>query len=480
MVAVVLAAGCAEPDLGPPSSTTVVEATPTPTPEPESDSALLPSNQPTPTATVVIETPPTPTPTPEPRPEVGLTESTLRVGVIADVTTGSLADPRGESAWNAVASWARAVNDSGGLAGRRVVVQPIDSAVFSHADALREACEDVFAIVGSWAINDGDGLDVMLSPDCSMPDFPAEARTPARRRSPTTYQSNPLTIAEQPAGAAQQLAASFPDEVTATAVPVLDLDASRVSAERQIEAFTESGFTVTHRPTVALDADLAEVAAGIADAEVTALVWTADAGRLATLLAELDELDALPPLVHCSSACYGSEWPPLVGELGNGVTVSLPVVPFEEVHTSFELTQYTFWLGRVRPEERPDVVGVQAWASARLFEEAVRRATMAGTEQFDPELLTRSAVLDAAETITSWDAHGLQGRGTANPADGEGAGCFVLMELADGRWTRSHPFGAGLLDCGADNLVTLELTADLGLAESDSIDLGPTNSGGGN
>jgi len=95
----------------------------------------------------------------------------------------------------------------------------------------------------------------------------------------------------------------------------------------------------------------------------------------------------------------------------------------------------------------------------------VRRATNEGTPQFDPELLSRSAVLDAAETITEWNADGLHG--DANPADGVGSPCFVLLTLVDGIWQRAHPFGRGLFDCEEDNLVTLESTAELGLAEAE-------------
>lgn len=461
----IVAAACAEPDLGPPSSTTLPVATPTPTPEPEPDPALGPSNTTTTTTLAPIDIVPTATPTPEPEPEVGLTDDLLRIGVIADVSTGTLADDRGESAWNAVLAWARSVNDRGGLAGRQVVVQPIDSAVFFNKEALEEACAEVFAIVGSWSVNDGDDLDVLLSPECSMPDFPAEARTPRRRQSPLTFQSNPQTVDLEQAGPAQYLAAQFPDDVDAAALPVLDLRSIRVASERLIEAYTASGFQFEQRPTVGLDADLAELAVTLADSETTALVWNADAERLTTLLAELDALGGRPPVVNCGEACYGTEFLDGAGSSAEGVTASLSTVPLEEADASFELTQYRFWLGRVRPEEVPDAVGVKAWAAALLFEEAVNRATLAGTGSFSPDFLSRSAVLDAAEMITEWDANGLHG--VANPAEGVGSPCFVLLVVANGEWQREQPFGRGRFDCEADNLVRLVDTVELGLGDPD-------------
>ncbi len=465
----IVAASCADPDLGPPSSTTLPVATPTPTPTPEPDPALGPSNTTTTTTLAPIEIVPTPSPTPEPAPEVGLTDTLLRIGVIADVSTGTLADDRGESAWNAVLAWARSVNDSGGLAGRQIVVQPIDSAVFFNKEALEEACADVFAIVGSWSVNDGEDLDVLLSPECSMPDFPAEARTPRRRQSPITFQSNPQTVVLEQAGPGQYLAEQFPDEVDAAALPVLDLRSIRVESERLIEAYALGGFQFVQRPTVSLDADLVELATTLTDTEITALVWNADANRLVTLLAELEALGGAPPVVSCGEACYGAEFLAGAGALAEGVTTWLTTVPLEEADASFELTQYRFWLGRVRPEEVPDAVGVKAWAAALLFEEAVNRATLAGSPSFSPDLLTRSAVLDAAETITEWDANGLHGE--ANPAEGVGSPCFVLLVAANGEWQREQPFGRGRFDCEADNLVTLVDTIELGLGDPD-IEIG--------
>lgn len=464
-----VAAACADPDLGPPSSTTLPVATPTPTPEPEPDPALGPSNT---TTTTVLDLgiDATPTPTPVPPPEPGLSDTVLRVGVIADVSTGALADDRGEAAWSAVAAWARAVNDAGGLAGRQVVVQQIDSAVFSHDDALREACAEVFALVGSWSVNDGDGLDVLLSPDCSLPDFPAEARTPARRLSPVTYQSNPLRADQAQGGQAQLLAERSPEAAAAASVPILDFEPARVAGERLIEAYTLSGFGIVERPTVGLEDDLVALAAAIADDEIASLVWRADAARLGRLLTELDVLGARPEVIDCGQACYNRQFVDSVGAaLLEGVTVSLSTVPLEEVDTSFELTRYLFWLGRTRPDAVPDPVGVQAWAAALLFEEAVRRATE-GNVDLDSAMLTRSAVLDAAETITSWDAGGLQG-GEADPGAGVGSPCFVSLTFIDGSWQRNHPFGRGLFDCESDNLITLETTADLGLGQP-GADLG--------
>ncbi len=466
-----IASACASPDLGPPSSTTLALEVAEPTPTPTPDLELPPSNQPTPTPEPGVT--PTPTPTPEPDFEPGLTDNTMTVAVIADITTGDVDSPPALAAWQAIEAWAAAVNDAGGLAGRRVRVRFIDTGLFSHDDAIREACEgEVFALVGSQALFDDEGLELLLDPDCSLLDMPATANTPRRRESPVTFLSNPFPNDLRLGGPAGFYAETFPDAVTSVATLFLDLPTTIINGEQQIEANTAEGLTYVYTPTVAFDDDYATHATTIAETDVQAVTWSADGERFIDLLSALEEEEVELGLYDCAGNCYRADWVAEAGALGEGVFTSLTTVPFEEADANFELTRYLFWLGRTDPEAVPDTVGVRAWAAGLLFEEAVNRAVRAGTDDYDPSLLTRASVLDAADTIDAWDARGLHG--VSNPAEGLPSPCFVVMQLSQGAWVRVHPFGRGAFDCDADNLVQLIDTARLGLDEPITTDATPT------
>ena len=70
----------------------------------------------------------------------------IRIGVIADGSTGNPVTRGSEAAWLAMRAWAQAVNSTGGLGGRDVEVVLFDANVFDHRAAHREACEsDIFA-----------------------------------------------------------------------------------------------------------------------------------------------------------------------------------------------------------------------------------------------------------------------------------------------------------------------------------------------
>ena len=126
--------------------------------------------------------------------EPGLTDTTIRIAVIADGPNEYLNDSEALSVWQSVEAWAESVNRSTKLAGREIIVERIDSATFRHVEAVNAVCEgNYFALVGSFAVNDSDGLNLLQSPECLLPDFPAatfhcEGFTQDKLISPTQLQ----------------------------------------------------------------------------------------------------------------------------------------------------------------------------------------------------------------------------------------------------------------------------------------------------
>ena len=101
------------------------------------------------------------------------------------------------SAAEAVEAWAEDRNNTNQLAGRQIVVERIETnpLIGDHAEAINIACNrDFFALVGSIALFDGDGLEQLESPDCGLPDFPAVVNSIERLGAQTT-----VTITPDPA-----------------------------------------------------------------------------------------------------------------------------------------------------------------------------------------------------------------------------------------------------------------------------------------
>ncbi len=70
-------------------------------------------------------------------------------------------------------------NGFGGINGRKLELTKIDSKLFSHLEATKEACNaGVFAIVGSGSVTDNQGAQQMV--DCGLVEVPAYTATAAK------------------------------------------------------------------------------------------------------------------------------------------------------------------------------------------------------------------------------------------------------------------------------------------------------------
>ena len=445
-----------QPD--PPPDGAASRPAPAPSVEPPGDAGPPPAAEDRPASG---QDPPGPSPSPPAREAPGLTATTLRVAVVADVATGGVADGRSRSVHLAVRAWAEAVNASGGLAGRSVEVVTLDAGLFGHEAVLAEACDgDIFALVGSDALLDDEGVELLGGPDCDLVDFPAQVHSPRRAASPRTFQAVPVSPGSVNVGALRWVAERQPVRIRSTATFFVDFPVTVIAAERTAEAARSLGFEVVYDPSVTIGESLDPYAADMVATGVHHVLWDGDAHRLLDLLASL-EATGLRVGVNCGTACHSALFMDAAGVEADGVLIWSPYLPLREEAQSPELAAYRQWLTVVDPGATPDLQGLAAWAAGRLFEEAVRRAIGAGTPEEDPGALSASSVAAAAAGIVNWHGHGLHA--PSNPGTGDPSPCGVVMGASGGNLFRFHPVQSGTFDCSPENLFVLEATSQLGL-----------------
>jgi putative cofactor-binding repeat protein len=97
--------------------------------------------------------------------EIGITDDEIRIAVIADVES-PIAPGAFVGSVDGVRGWARYVNANGGLAGRKVVVDFLDSHLSADdaRNAVIKACAEDFAIVGTSVIflNNVDDMEACV------------------------------------------------------------------------------------------------------------------------------------------------------------------------------------------------------------------------------------------------------------------------------------------------------------------------------
>lgn len=466
-----LAAACATPVAAPARSSVDPLRQPTATPVPPT---------PTPVPELTTDTGADDDPAPEPTPVAvpGLSDEEIRLASVIDPSTGGLGDHAFQSARQAVDAWVLAVNQRGGIGGRDVVVDHLgDQVTGSHADMLEAACAgDYFALVGSMSWTDGDGIGLINSDECTLPDFPAAATSLSRRTSQVTFVSNPTIDQFQVAALRNRLVV---DSAAAADAMVLGVDSGLGAAEtfRLYEAAEAVGYTFTSQERfqrLNAEAQFSNLGEYVLRDEPRSLLWAHDPGRLADLLVAIQELEEADPFdfIICVRGCYDQTFVDAVGDAGDNVFVSIPHLPFDEAGLDpSDLRDYLSWLNLSAPTSVPTSDGLAAWASGRLFEEAANRAINAGPNQ-DPDLLTPSAVVDAAETIEVWNARRIYA--DASPSFRQPSPCQVLLRLQESEWVRVSPVSEGTRDCELDNLVLLQATVDLAApaAETSSITSG--------
>lgn len=395
--------------------------------------------------------------------ESGLTDSAIRIAVIADGPNEYLNDSEGLSVWQAVEAWANSVNLSTKLAGREILVERIDAGTFRHVEAIDTVCQgNYFALVGSFAVNDSEGLDFLQSTECALPDFPAATFSLRRLYSGQTFQSNPIAGVISNSGWASYHAQTSSSASQNAAILLPELPSVVLAGERLLESATSQGLRFNYSPIYEIESDFVAQAQDLLQSESDSLVWGTSGKELLRFLNTLKSIDSEKSFefISCGQKCYNPDWVALAGPDGQGVSVWLPHLPIEEAELNDELLRYLFFMNLTHgPDSKPTAAGIAAWSAALLFEEAVSRSVGANSASYKPENLSQEGVLSAAQSITFWDARGLHG--ISNPADGIPSSCFVIMTLNDGLWEREFPLRPGELSCEDENLTELQATTNL-------------------
>jgi len=119
------------------------------------------------------------TPKPAPAGTIGVSADgkTIKIAVISD-RSGQVKVPTA-SIEESMQAFVDFCNGFGGINGRQLVLEKIDSKLFSQKEATQQACDDkVFAIVGSGSVTDNQGAQTMV--DCNLIEVPAYSVTAAK------------------------------------------------------------------------------------------------------------------------------------------------------------------------------------------------------------------------------------------------------------------------------------------------------------
>lgn len=377
----------------------------------------------------------------------GVTADTIKIAVISD-KAGQVKVPTA-SIEESMQAFVDLCNGFGGINGRTLELTKIDSKLFNHLEATREACNaGVFAIVGSGSVTDNQGAQAML--DCGLVEVPAYTATAAKAMSDNLVQPLPNPSDRYNVGGGMWVAEQHPEAIKKAAILAPGIETAKVQADRVVEAYTEAGFEFVYQKEVSvIQESYASEAAEMKRAGVEWVTMVSASSETAKLLRDMQTQGFAPEVIELGQQYYDPE---ILAEPGaEGALVQLNTVPFEEADQSPALQAYLDAYAEVSSAAKPDPtsLGVQSFSAGLLF------ATAAQALGDD---LTRDNLMTELRTITEWDGGGLHM--PSNPGENAVAECFIYMRVEGGEFVRVHPEEAPSFDCSPD--YGIDLTGDFG------------------
>jgi hypothetical protein len=385
--------------------------------------------------------------------EIGVTAKEIRIAILADVNN-PIVPGLFQGAVDSIKAWGKYQTKHGGLAGRKVAVDFIDTKLSADAarDAVIKACEEDFAIVGTHMLflnNIAPEVDCVDKAGAAtgLPDLAAFQTSFDHQCSPTAYtisgtimdcatkDQHPQTYRAS-IGHARYLAKKFKvtkgswiaaNDLKGPLDATLPLMASERQAGLKGENFLVSGIApqTTFTPYVQqLQRDGVQYVSN----------WAACESLInAQKEAKIQGVTSIK-VYTSTTACYNKDF--LKEPTSEGTYVWLPYLPVEEASSSKPVSTMVSAIGK----DKIDGFGILAWESALLFKAGVD----AVVKSKGVNGLTRANLLDAFKAMTSFN-DGL--RGTINPAEKLGSACLVMMRVHNGKFVREFPKQKGKLAC---------------------------------
>ncbi len=403
--------------------------------------------------------------------DVGVTAKEIRVAVVADVDN-QLAPGLFQGAVAGMEGWAKYVNKNGGLAGRKVVIDFIDSKL--SADEARngviKACSDDFALVGTSALflNNVDDIEQCVDGEgaaTGLPDIAVVTTELVQQCSPTTYGINPPqilcdTLDQSPqtyqgnAGRAFYYQKKFGKDLHGGYFFSKDLKAAENANRASMTQmqFAGSGIKQDFEGLIGGRSTQSEYTPFVQQLKDNESNYAQSGSSFNTtvLLRKEAKLQGLvdPDFIwDCTLQCYDQKLLEQGGADVEGQYVSTLFLPFEEKSSNKMLANFL----KFTDKDAQDGFAIQAFASGLLFQQAVEQAVEAG----GVNNVTRAAVFEQLATINDFDAGGMIG--VTDVGARETTPCYTLMQVQGGKFKRVWPKKAGTFDCKPRNRIEVEL-----------------------
>ena len=398
--------------------------------------------------------------------DVGVTATEIHIGVIADVDN-AIVPGVFQPVVDGVNGAVKVINKGGGIAGRKLVVDFLDSKLNPNdaRNGIITACSQDFALVGTAALFMGNIDDMISCKDVKgaatgLPDFGAVITNPVQACAPIEFPILPnqvlcSTLDQDPrtyqgyTGASKYLLKKYGKLHGAFIAPSDTKDAYQASyvlglAVQKAGVASDAEYAVSARapqsaytPIVAkMKQDGSNFGYGAASAA---------GGVQLRSEAQLQGLD--PKTVWlCNSGCYSKQFTD-GGSAVDGEYINLPFLPVEDAKSFKPMATFVQAVGA----DKVQSFALYGYGATLAFQAALEAAVKKG----GVNNVTRASLLEGAKSsLTAFNAQGLFG--TEDLVKKIDSSCFALIQINGGKWKRVEPTKAGTFNCSPKNYTTLQ------------------------
>jgi ABC-type branched-subunit amino acid transport system substrate-binding protein len=397
--------------------------------------------------------------------EIGVTAKTISIAVIADVDN-SLAPNAFKGIVDGAQAGAKYVNANGGVAGRTLKVDFIDSHLNPNdtRNAIITACGQDLSMVSTatalfTGLEDLTGCKDQAGQATGLPDIGSIVLGTQQACAPTSFPVIPSmidcsTVGENPQtyrtnqGVFKYLSKQHKGDLKGPFIKSSDSPDAARSTDSLADAAKNAGIDVTSMPSLSNASPQSAFTPVVTAMKNDGSNWS-DNGLTtpgATLLrqeAALQGVNSDSVVWQCTSACYDLKGMAAAGDAMNGEYVDLGFLPFAEAKSNKTLAGYLKYIGT-----NASAFGVYGFEAVLAFKEA------ADTANKSTDGLTRTSLLTALKGLTSFNAGGMTG--TVNIGGKVPSSCFMVVQWDSGTFNRIYPKKAGTFDCTESNRYTYQ------------------------
>jgi ABC-type branched-subunit amino acid transport system substrate-binding protein len=350
--------------------------------------------------------------------DVGVTDTTIRVGTMAD--PGATAQPGlDQELFDTADAFVKWCNAAGGILGRKLQLDKWDSKLTEVAARMIQACPVDLSLVGNGEAFDSAGVDQRVK--CKLPEIAGYVVSREASRAPLSIEAIPASDHQSGLyGAFRLLKAADPSVVAHAGQLSSQLQSVKDAGDRDRAGLKALGYTeVYYDEAPVLVDNWRPYAQNLQTKGVQAFTIVNAPDNLAALFRSMDDIGYFPKFTVLPANMYDTKLTKGAGTaLKGNVLIVTNAVPFELASTHPATKQFLDILAKYVPGAQPKALGINAWSSWLLWATAAKAC---GSE------LTRTCLLDHAKSVTQWNGGGLHAPTHPGNASGSFSPCFLLM-----------------------------------------------------